>query len=189
MRETLATILWEGWTALVLCAAAVFLPGSEALTYPAVLWPGLVLAAAVPTGWAFWALAEQPAPLPPEQLLEKQNPRIGFPIQRFCSSVDHLICRKSGVLVCTLGHTADLARSGVLLDDTLSASLVDRGNSSQDGCVLVSGIRIDGSVCLLDDCFQVGLNGLVVSLLCSSLHDAVLLRFDVRHSFHLLGYL
>ena len=53
MRETLATILWEGWTALVLCAAAVFLPGSEALTYPAVLWPGLVLAAAVPTGWAF----------------------------------------------------------------------------------------------------------------------------------------
>ena len=40
MRETLATILWEGWTALVLCAAAVFLPGSEALTYPAVLWPG-----------------------------------------------------------------------------------------------------------------------------------------------------
>lgn len=34
MRETLATILWEGWTALVLCAAAVFLPGSEALTYP-----------------------------------------------------------------------------------------------------------------------------------------------------------
>ena len=70
MRETLATILWEGWTALVLCAAAVFLPGSEALTYPAVLWPGLVLAAAVPAGWAFWALAEQPAPLPPEQLLE-----------------------------------------------------------------------------------------------------------------------
>ena len=70
MRETLATILWEGWTALVLCTAAVFLPGSEALTYPAVLWPGLVLAAAVPAGWAFWALAEQPAPLPPEQLLE-----------------------------------------------------------------------------------------------------------------------
>lgn len=64
MRETLATILWEGWTALVLCAAAVFLPGSEALTYPAVLWPGLVLAAAVPAGWAFWALAEQPRPAP-----------------------------------------------------------------------------------------------------------------------------
>jgi len=79
MRETLATILWEGWTALVLCTAAVFLPGSEALTYPAVLWPGLVLAAAVPTGWAFWALAEQPAPLPPEQLLEKQKPPYRIP--------------------------------------------------------------------------------------------------------------
>ena len=79
MHETLAMILWEGWTALVLCAAAVFLPGSEALTYPAVLWPGLVLAAAVPTGWAFWALAEQPAPLPPEQLLEKQKPPYRVP--------------------------------------------------------------------------------------------------------------
>ena len=93
--------------------------------------------------------------------------------------------RRGGVTVTRV----DLAASGVLLDDTLSASLVDRGNSSQDGCVLVSGIRIDGSVCLLDDCFQVGLNGLVVSLLCSSLRDTVLLRFDVRHSFHLLGYL
>ena len=50
MRETLATILWEGWTARVRCAAAVFLPGSEALTFPGVLWPGLVLAAAVPAG-------------------------------------------------------------------------------------------------------------------------------------------
>lgn len=79
MCETLATILWEGWTALVLCAAAVFLPGSEALTYPAVLWPGLVLAAAVPAGWAFWALAEQPASLPPEQLLEKQKPPYRVP--------------------------------------------------------------------------------------------------------------
>ena len=70
-----------GLDRLVLCAAAVFLPGSEALTYPAVLWPGLVLAAAVPAGWAFWALAEQPPPAP-EQLLENK-PRIGFPIQRF----------------------------------------------------------------------------------------------------------
>ena len=60
-------------------AAAVFLPGSEALTYPAVLWPGLVLAAAVPAGWVFWALAEQPVPLPPEQLLEKQKPPYRVP--------------------------------------------------------------------------------------------------------------
>ena len=64
---------------LLIIAAAVFLPGSEALTYPAVLWPGLVLAATVPTGWAFWALAEQPAPLPPEQLLEKQKPPYRVP--------------------------------------------------------------------------------------------------------------
>ena len=42
------TIFWEGWTALALCAAAVFWPGSAALGYPAVLWPGLALAAAIP---------------------------------------------------------------------------------------------------------------------------------------------
>ena len=30
------TIFWEGWTALALCAAAVFWPGSAALGYPAV---------------------------------------------------------------------------------------------------------------------------------------------------------
>ena len=42
------TIFWEGWTALALCAAAVFWPGSAALGYPAVLWPGLALAAAHP---------------------------------------------------------------------------------------------------------------------------------------------
>ena len=29
------TIFWEGWTALALCAAAVFWPGSAALSYPA----------------------------------------------------------------------------------------------------------------------------------------------------------
>ena len=64
------TIFWEGWTALALCAAAVFWPGSAALGYPAVLWPGLALAAAVPTAWAAWALlAEPPDGLPPEQLL------------------------------------------------------------------------------------------------------------------------
>ena len=74
MRETTATILWEGWTALALCAAAVFWPGSEALTYPAVLWPGLALALAVPAGWGFWAVTAVPEALPPEQLLEKQKP-------------------------------------------------------------------------------------------------------------------
>ncbi len=38
--------------------------------------------------WAFWALAEQPRAPAPERLLEKQKPRIGFPVQRFCSSVN-----------------------------------------------------------------------------------------------------
>ena len=83
-------------------------------------------------------------------------------------------------LVGALGHTADLAGRGVFLQHTLGAGLVDRGNSSQDSCVLVSGFGIDGSVCLLDDCFQVGLNGLVVRPLCGRLNNAVLLRFDVR---------
>ena len=38
-----------------------------------------VTLAAVPAGWVFWALAEQPAPLPPEQLLEKQKPPYRVP--------------------------------------------------------------------------------------------------------------
>ena len=73
----------------------------------------------------------------PSRKIKNKNPRTGVPVQGFCSSIK----LRSSVLVSTLCHTADLAASGVLLDDTLSASLVDRGNSSQDGCVLVSGIR------------------------------------------------
>ncbi len=66
------TIFWEGWTALALCAAAVFWPGSAALGYPAVLWPGLALAAAVPVLWAGWWLwAEKAPPLPEEELMAK----------------------------------------------------------------------------------------------------------------------
>ena len=102
MCETLATILWEGWTALVLCAAAVFLPGSEALTYPAVLWPGLVLAAAVPAGWVFWALAEQPAPLPPEQLLEKQKPPYRVRVMFIGTQVDTVSCKGADSVCCPL---------------------------------------------------------------------------------------
>ena len=65
------TLLWEGWAALVLCTAAVFCPGSPALRYPAVLWPGLALAGVVPLAWAGWWLgAKRPGPLPPEQPLE-----------------------------------------------------------------------------------------------------------------------
>ena len=66
------TIFWEGWTALALCAAAVFWPGSAALGYPAVLWPGLALAAAVPVLWAGWWLwAEKAPPLQEEELMAK----------------------------------------------------------------------------------------------------------------------
>ena len=76
------TIFWEGWTALALCAAAVFWPGSAALGYPAVLWPGLALAAAVPAAWAAWGLlAQPPEPLPPEQLLEAPP---GFDLATLC---------------------------------------------------------------------------------------------------------
>lgn len=53
------TIFWEGWTALALCAAAVF-------------WPGLALAAAVPVLWAGWWLwAEKAPPMPEEELMAK----------------------------------------------------------------------------------------------------------------------
>ena len=68
------TIFWEGWTALALCAAAVFWPGSAALGYPAVLWPGLALAAAVPVLWAGWWLwAEKAPPLTEEELMGRQG--------------------------------------------------------------------------------------------------------------------
>ena len=44
--------------------------GSGFHTCPALVLPGLALAAAVPTAWAAWALfAEPPDPLPPERLL------------------------------------------------------------------------------------------------------------------------
>lgn len=70
------TIFWEGWTALALCAAAVFWPGSAALGYPAVLWPGLALAAAVPVLWAGWWLWAEKAPLLPEEELMAKPGRI-----------------------------------------------------------------------------------------------------------------
>lgn len=78
MRETLATILWEGWTARALRSGGV--PARQRGPYISRrALARLVLAAAVPAGWVFWALAEQPAPLPPEQLLEKQKPPYRVP--------------------------------------------------------------------------------------------------------------
>ena len=105
MRETLATILWEGWTALVLCAAAVFLPGSDVRCIPTEQILLSQLSSVFSTYTVeeatafcvtrnadinpedeafdfdddFRALAEQPAPLPPEQLLEKQKPPYRVP--------------------------------------------------------------------------------------------------------------
>ena len=75
------TIFWEGWTALALCAAAVFWPGSAALGYPAVLWPGLALAAAVPVLWAGWWLWAEKAPLLPEEDQPSETQIIHFPHQ------------------------------------------------------------------------------------------------------------
>ena len=52
----------------------MFWPGSAALRYPAVLWPGLALAVAVPAVWAgWWMLAQRPKPLPEEEVMEKQG--------------------------------------------------------------------------------------------------------------------
>ncbi len=78
MKHRWTTLLWELWVAQAMCAAAALLPGSRFGTCPALALPGLALAAAVPAAWAAWALlAEPPAPLPPEQLLE-QRPRFDF---------------------------------------------------------------------------------------------------------------
>ena len=63
-------MLWEAQTALMLCAAAVFPPGSRWGTSPPVVLPGLALSAAVPLCWVLWGVLAEPAqPLPPEQLL------------------------------------------------------------------------------------------------------------------------
>ena len=40
---------------------------------------------------------------------------------------------------------------------------------------------------LIDNCFQVGLDDLVVQSLFLGLNNTILLRFNIRHSFHLLG--
>ncbi len=44
--------------------------GQPVAAEPALLYPGLSLAAVVPAAWAVWWMALPPQPLPPEQLLE-----------------------------------------------------------------------------------------------------------------------
>ena len=70
MKHSGQTVLWELWAALCLCTALVLPPGSPWLHEPALLYPGLMLAAVVPAAWAVWWMALPPQPLPPEQLLE-----------------------------------------------------------------------------------------------------------------------
>ena len=66
MKHSGQTVLWELWAALCLCTALVLPPGSPWLHEPALLYPGLMLAAVVPAAW----VVVPPQPLPPEQLLE-----------------------------------------------------------------------------------------------------------------------
>ena len=70
MKHSGQTVLWELWAALCLCTALVLPPGSPWLHEPALLYPGLSLAAVVPAAWAVWWMVP-PQPLPPEQLLEE----------------------------------------------------------------------------------------------------------------------
>ena len=70
MKHSGQTVLWELWAALCLCTVLVLPPGSPWLHEPALLYPGLSLAVAVPAAWAAWWVALPPQPLPPEQLLE-----------------------------------------------------------------------------------------------------------------------
>ena len=70
MKHSGQTVLWELWAALCLCTALVLPPGSPWLHEPALLYPGLMLAAVVPAAWAVWWVVVPPQPLPPEQLQE-----------------------------------------------------------------------------------------------------------------------
>ena len=71
MKQDWSTMLWEGWTALTLCAAAALPPGSPWASAPGIVWPGLALAVGVPLAWGLWGVLDAlPAALPPEQLLE-----------------------------------------------------------------------------------------------------------------------
>ena len=70
MKHSGQTVLWELWAALCLCTALVLPPGSPWLHEPALLYPGLMLAAVVPCSVGGVVDGVPPQPLPPEQLLE-----------------------------------------------------------------------------------------------------------------------
>ena len=76
----------------------------------------------------------------------------------------------------------DTAGSGVLVQNALAGSLVDRGNGGDNSLVSVGGTGRNGGLCLLDNRLQVGLDGLVVRGLLGSLTNAVFLGFNVGHN-------
>ena len=61
----------------------------------------------------------------------KSAPKLGALLLLFC-------CLLSSSLVCTASHAADLASSGVLLQNALVLGLVDCRHSSENGLILVS---------------------------------------------------
>ena len=68
------------------------------------------------------------------------------------------------------------------MQNALARGLVDGGNGGDDSLVGVGGARGDGGLCLLDNCFQVGLDGLVVGGLFGGLTHTVFLGFNVWHN-------
>ena len=64
MKHRWMTLLWELWTAQVLCTAAAMLPGSRVCTMPGLALPALGLAAAVPTAWFVWGCLLYTSPSP-----------------------------------------------------------------------------------------------------------------------------
>ena len=62
MKHSGQTVLWELWAALCLCTALVLPPGSPWLHEPALLYPGLSLAAVGPPAWGGWGGGGGPPP-------------------------------------------------------------------------------------------------------------------------------
>lgn len=79
-----------------------------------------------------------------------------------------------------------LSGSSILVQNTLGSSLVDLLNSNLDSLCLVSCVRLDSSVSLLDLGLELRIDHLVLQSLSSSNLYALLSGLDVGHSGHLL---
>lgn len=89
--------------------------------------------------------------------------------------------RLNGVeLLCKLGF---LSCSSVLVNDVLSGSLIDLFHCQSDSSLGVLGFFGAGSVSLLENGLEVGLNSLVLHCLCSDNFNSLFCGFDVRHNF------